>query len=144
MNWSRSIVLAFVLFAILIFSLVVISMNQEVNLVSGDYYKQEIEYQNQIERIKNAKNLDQKPVFSLENNMLVVRFDSVSNGTFKEGKVQLYSNISSNEDRVYSLGAKNYPAYQFDVSALRKGNWIIKLSWKDEIKEYYLETNLQL
>ena len=53
MNFGSWITVAFVLFAGLIISLVVVCVRQDVSLVSADYYQQEIKYQSRIDDISN-------------------------------------------------------------------------------------------
>ena len=65
MNWGKSIIAAFLFFALFIGVLVFICMKQEVSLVSKDYYKDEINYQQQIERLNNAEHLESKPTISI-------------------------------------------------------------------------------
>ena len=53
MNWGKGIFIFYSLFVVAILSVVYFAFTQEVNLVSEDYYQQEIAYESQIERIKN-------------------------------------------------------------------------------------------
>jgi len=62
MNIGKWIVVAFVLFAAFIGTLVVVCVRQDVSLVSRDYYRQELAYQNQIQRLNNTAALLEKPV----------------------------------------------------------------------------------
>ena len=57
MNWGKSIILAFVLFAGFIATLVVVCVREDISLVSKDYYKEELLYQDQIQRLNNASQL---------------------------------------------------------------------------------------
>ena len=59
MNWGVKIVISFVFFIGLLFGLVYISMNQDISLVSENYYEQELAYEDQIQRIKNTNNLEE-------------------------------------------------------------------------------------
>jgi len=66
MNWGTGIVIAFVCFAGVLATIVTISMKQDVGLVAKDYYKQEIAYQDQIDRKTNYNQLERKPVIKLD------------------------------------------------------------------------------
>ena len=61
MNWGYKIVVAFVIFAAFIGTLVGICVNQDISLVAKDYYRQEIAYQEQIDRMANHEALPEKP-----------------------------------------------------------------------------------
>ncbi len=56
MNWGKGIVIALTLFIGFISFLVVKIMSQEVDLVSEDYYKQEIDYEARIQKEQNGLN----------------------------------------------------------------------------------------
>ena len=66
MNWGTKIILAFAGFIAVIFTLAYISMGQDVNLVSKDYYVQELAYEEQIQRIRNTQSLEQKPTLVID------------------------------------------------------------------------------
>ena len=55
MNWGKSIVLAFVLFAGFVGFMAYNMATAKVDLVQANYYQTEIDYEKQISRIKNAK-----------------------------------------------------------------------------------------
>ena len=54
MNWGKSIVLSFVLFAAFIVTLVTVCLRQDISLVSKEYYKEELQYENQLTRLKKC------------------------------------------------------------------------------------------
>ena len=56
MNWGKGIVIALTLFIGFISFLVVKIMSQDVDLVSEDYYKQEIDYEARIQKEQNGLN----------------------------------------------------------------------------------------
>ena len=47
-------------------------MGQKVELVSKDYYKQELEYQGKIDAIKNAEALSSSPLISMDQQNLYI------------------------------------------------------------------------
>ena len=69
MKWVIS---AFVLFGLFIGSLVVICVREDVNLVSKDYYQQELNHQAKIIQQENANQLAEKPQLAFENNAVKV------------------------------------------------------------------------
>jgi hypothetical protein len=76
MNWGKSIILAFVLFAVFIGVLVTVCVRQDISLVSRDYYDEELDYQSKMDGARNAAGLSQKPEINLtEGQSLRVTFD---------------------------------------------------------------------
>src|SRR5690606_4368264 len=58
MNWGHGITIFFIGFVLFMVSLVVICMRQDnIHLVTQNYYEEEINYQQQIEKMANAEEL---------------------------------------------------------------------------------------
>src|SRR6187549_71091 len=68
MNFGNWIVVAFIFFALFIGTLVTVCVREDINLVSKDYYKDELAYQDQIKRISNTQTLRDKPEIKKINN----------------------------------------------------------------------------
>src|SRR5215204_5183538 len=78
MNFGKWIVVAFVLFAIFIATLVTICVRQTVPLVTEQYYQEELAYQEQIARIENASDLAEKPSITIEHFNLIVSYQHLA------------------------------------------------------------------
>ena len=76
MNWGHKITISFILFAIIIITMVTIAMRTDVNLVAPDYYEEELAYQEQIDRSKNFQGLSNKPTVQKIDNQILVTFPS--------------------------------------------------------------------
>lgn len=142
MNWGKSIILAFVLFAVFIGILVTVCVRQDVSLVSRNYYNEELDYQTQMDRAHNADLLDKKPEITLmEGPSLKVVFD------FNEvagGKLVFYSPADISEDKVFKLEPTTSPFQTFSLGALKKGNYKVKMTWKANGKEFYFEKSIYI
>lgn len=78
MNWGKWIIVAFVLFAAFIGTLVTVCVKQDVSLVSRTYYQDELVFDQQIARIQNVSALSKKPVITKSNGVIEVSFDRFS------------------------------------------------------------------
>jgi len=142
MNWGKSIVLAFVLFAIFIGVLVAVCVREDVSLVSTDYYNEELDYQMQIERVRNADQLTKKPEINLlDRQSLKVEFDFHQ---FDGGKLVLYSPADISEDKTFNLEATSSPFQTFSLGTLKKGNYKVKMTWSANGKEFYFEKSIYI
>jgi hypothetical protein len=141
MNPGKWIIVAFVLFAGFIATLVVVCMRQEINLVSADYYKQELVYQDQIERINNAKHLIQKPVIVATRNTMKVTFDSTQR--IQQGELQLFCPSNARMDRTFTLTPDQHE-FDASVSGLASGMYRVKLFWTMNGKDYFQEEIVNL
>lgn len=137
MNWGKWIVVAFVFFALFIGVLVVISMRQDVDLVANDYYQQELVYQDQINRLTNTNALKSKPTLEvLDGKYLTIYFPNMN---VEQGNVHLFRPSNSQMDQKFALRSSADSVQQFQLKALEKGMYKVKLEWTMSGKEYFME-----
>ena len=141
MNPGKWIFVSFVLFAGFIGALVVVCMRQDMSLVSADYYKQELVYQNQIERMKNTESLGQKPVIVATLNAMKVTFDSTQH--VQQGELQLFCPSNARMDRKFAL-TPDQRKFDTALSGLAGGMYRVKLFWTMNGKDYYQEEIVNL
>jgi len=140
MNWGKSIVLAFVLFAIFIGILVTVCVRQDISLVTRDYYKEDLDYQSQMDRERNAEQLSEKPKIEVvDNQSLRVAFDF---SQFDAGKLVLYSPSDIRQDQTFNLETTSSPFQIFSLGSLKKGNYTIKMTWSANGKDFYFEKSI--
>lgn len=142
MNWGKSIILVFILFAGFISSMVYWMTRQRVDLVRDDYYQDEIKYQHQIDRVANTARLS-TPVsmsYSAEQQQVVFAVSAA----VSKGEITFYRPA----DRLLDVRQpmKTGPAGSRTVStaSLAKGYWKVQLAWSDGTREYYAEKDLIL
>ena len=141
MNWGARISVSFIVFAMVIFTMVYISMNQDVNLVSEDYYMQEIEYEDQIQRLRNTQALEQPPVITIERGaqQVIISFPEELRGQIKDGYIHLFRPSDSRLDKRFKLALDNEGIQRVSIRGQMKGMWKAKLYWQDYNLEYYQE-----
>jgi hypothetical protein len=137
MNWGKSIIAAFLFFALFIGVLVFICMKQEVSLVSKDYYKDEINYQQQIERLNNAEHLESKPTISILDADVKVSFKKKL--AIENGELSLFRPSDLHLDKKFKFNSSSDSVLNFNASGLPAGMYRAKLMWVMDGKEYYVE-----
>lgn len=137
MNWGKWIVVSFLLFAGFMAVIVTISMRQDVNLVSSQYYQDDLDFQQQLDRKNNTAALAQQPEITLTESQLQVSFPE--NATVESGVIKLFRPSSDKLDQNFVIQASSESNHVFEVKPLDKGAYRIKMTWKMEDKEYYLE-----
>jgi len=138
MSWGKWIIVAFVLFAGFIATLVTVCMKQDVSLVSKDYYKDELNYQEQIVRMNNVNQLPTKPVIQRSGDYIVVDFHQLRD--VENGKLNLFSPSDPRKDKTFKLSSVTTVPQQFSISDIAKGMYRARMQWNMHGKEYYLET----
>ena len=143
MNWGKSIILAFILFAGFIAALVTVCVRQDISLVTKDYYKEELAYQQQIDRITNSANLLTKPVIVLENKKLLkISFSDFSR--VDKGTLKLFRPSDPAMDKQFEIKNSTGTAQYFSVEGLQTGMYRARVQWTMDGKEFYFEEIVQL
>jgi len=141
MNFGKWIVVAFVFFALYIGVLVVVCVRQDINLVSKDYYRDELKYQQKLDQINNANHLSHLPVIAIKNGQARISFGEnqyIQNGTLKIER-------PSNEklDRNFSL-SPGQSIQEFNLGNWKPGLYRTSITWTMEGKGYYFEKQIIL
>ena len=142
MNWGKSIVLAFVLFAAFIAMLVAICIRQDVSLVANEYYAEELAYQQQIDRISNTNKLKEPPKITLDGSVLSVSFNDLPE--VEKGQLQLFRPSDPALDTQFELRPGHDSFQRFSTKGLKKGMYRARLQWRMQGKEFFLEQTIYL
>lgn len=145
-NWGTGIVIAFALFMtfILYFVFKVQSDSEyDHEMVTEEYYKKELEYQNQIDKQKNANNLSEKVRIESNEDGLLIVFPKDFHATKIKGKVSLYrpSNQKLDFEVPISLSTSNLLIPKTDLVG---GRWDIAVEWQYEGKEFLNKKEVSL
>lgn len=135
-NWGTAIVIAFAIFIsfILYFVIHVQSDSKYDNeLVVEEYYKHDAKFGDEMARIQNAQDLDQKPVITNNPEGVTIVFPEVFNPKNIKGKVAFYrpSNKKFDFEVPLSGSSLNVPKKR-----LLGGRWNINMEWQYEGKQY--------
>ena len=131
-NWGTGIVLAFIGFIGFIMYFV-ISMNTnekyDHDLVTEDYYKHELEYQNEIDKESNASKLESNLSWKKTKKGIVITFPETLKAEDITGKVFLYRPSNKQFDFEKNISLSNHNLLIPDKSLL-DGRWNIKVDWQ--------------
>ncbi|MDX5340770.1 MAG: FixH family protein [Cyclobacteriaceae bacterium] len=141
MDWGKGILLTIIGFVAFIMTLVVISVRQDdIHLVTENYYEKEIKYQEQIEREISAAAL----------NRVVLEYDGASKTIFldlpvgSKGNLQLFRPSDARLDQIVPFEIYSQGKTSFPLVNLRSGYWKVQLSWTENGVEYYEEQKINL
>ena len=138
-NFGTGVVIAFLVFAAGILLMVSISMNRELDLVSDDYYQQELKHQDRIESTRRANALPEQPAVRLSNSLVTVKLPKrfASGGT--AGILTFYRPADRKSDFTIPLQLDSTGTQQVQASSLLKGLWRVKVRWTSQHQDYYHE-----
>lgn len=160
--WPWAIILTFVLFISGTIGLVVMASTQRVDMVSENYYEQELKFQHQIDRARHANQLRIQatvkydaphrsirvsipPPLSDNHNLDLNRnLNRNPNPTASPitGLIQLYRPSEAALDRNLKLQLDDNGCQFVDASNLRPGLWKIRVTWAVDNQEYFTDQQL--
>lgn len=143
MNWGKSIILAFVLFGAFLVTLVTVCMRQDISLVTREYYKEELDYQAQINRIAHTRTLSQKPTIQVESGDIIkVRYADFP--SLERGELHLFRPSDPEMDKQFDLHGSAEGLQYFSTSGMEKGMYRARMKWTMNGEEFYIEQKITL
>lgn len=133
------IISIFVLFGIMIFTMVYGAFQQDINLVRPDYYAQEVKYDTRIQEIKRTLALgDSVDIkYHASEEQVSIRLPKKLNVTMIKGECLFYRPSDSKLDFSVPLALTDEHDQQLNVQKLKAGLWKLKLSFAYDKKEYF-------
>lgn len=137
MNFGKWIVVAFVLFAGFIATLVTVCVRQDIPLVTKEYYQEELAYQDQITRIENVNDLTRKPEISASNGTVSVSYESLP--SISKGELRIFRPSDSALDETFPLEGSGTTVQDFTLKHPVPGLYRARMKWEQDGKEYFVE-----
>jgi len=137
--WPYGIISAFVLFAAGLSTAVVIAANHPDNLVSDNYYEQELSYQGQIDSQARAQAAGAVIHFDATAGQMVIGLPPAQLAGKPTGKIEFYRASAANLDRACALTPGQDGFQKVSVADLAAGPWSVRVNWQAAGQKYYLE-----
>jgi len=145
MNWGWKIFFMTAGFVLLVLFMVFKAMQQDFHLVYEDYYDKEIKYQDEIDKIKNARELGDglKIEYLLKEDNMKFTYPLQHRNSIK-GSILFFRPSDSSLDTTFPIKPGLDGTQIIRVGSLEKGLWQVKVTWAFGNKEYQQEKNIVL
>ncbi|HMU44002.1 MAG TPA: FixH family protein [Ignavibacteriaceae bacterium] len=141
-NWGTGILITIIVFMIITLGTVFTFMNEKVDLVTDNYYKKELKYQKQIDKLNRTHDMRMDVDIQLSNNGIVLSFpDSISRGQIS-GNVFLYRPSDSRYDVKLPVQINENGQMIISTEKLIKGFWKVKVEWSVDSDSFFSENSL--
>ena len=137
--WPTAIAAYWVLFITGTILLAGYVSGQKMELVRGDYYEDEIRYQDQINRMNHAEKIKDTIRISYVASTKTVLI-TLPQGQIKtpiRGTIKMYRPSDSTLDREQPFMSNNSGTQSLDVSKCQPGLWKLKVYWTSENVDFY-------
>lgn len=138
-NWGHKLILAFLAFGGLMAFLVVRSMQTNFELVTKDYYKEELQYQQVIDGTNRANALSSAVQLQQQGDSLAIKFPEEMKGLALQGKIWFYCNYNAQYDRHVSLNNIEGGIQTISLAAFNPARYTARISWQVNGEHYYTE-----
>ena len=144
-NWGTGIVLAFIGFiSFIMYFIITMHVDErfEHELVTEDYYAEELAYQNDIDKLNNANTLGENLSYEKTDDGLIIKFPETLDYKSITGKVFLYrpSNKQLDFETAISLSNSNL---LIPDKRLVDGRWNIKIDWQYKGNSYLFKKHIK-
>lgn len=128
MNWGVGIAIVYILFVLGMLTLVFKSRSQKIDLVTENYYQQELAYQEEIDAKQRVEDSGCMPVIQKKSNQYQIQIPG-SKGNPIQGSLLAYCPSNKKADRLISLKPTNDGQWLLDLESLSTSQYILKLHW---------------
>lgn len=141
LTWGHGVVVALLSFIVFILSMIFLFPNGQKNseMVSENYYEEELLYQDVIDAKNRADTVKLKPQYSQDKSGITIKFpENINNNNAKvsfvlnrtdDKNLDIKKDITLNPDNSFSIPAK----------LLVLGNYTLQLSWIKEKATYRMD-----
>jgi len=141
-KWFKSgnlILLGGGIFLLFIFSLIFGFMAQDLQLVTPDYYEQELLYNQRKKAIRNAESIDSLLVLKKLEGVIELSVPPRLALQLKSGSAHFYCPADAKADRVMPLQANGEGKFILSTSGLKNCPYRLKVSLDDGDQKYFKE-----
>ena len=140
MSWGYKITFVYGGFVAFVIAMVVLCVKQDdIHLVSKEYYKEEIAYQDQIDKLTNTQQLHGQMGFQYMAEKQVVEFFFPKVLSDVNGEILFFRPSDARKDLKIPVQMDESGKQVVPVAALDKGLWKVKVKWSANHKDFFSE-----
>ncbi len=144
-TWGTGIFITIAVFVTFFISFIIFSLTEDVNLVTKDYFPDEIAYDVKIKKIENTNKLKDKIKFTVSEKVLKITFpEEIKDPNKIKGSVLFYFIKSFRKDIKYKINLNTDKEQYFDLSNLPEGRYTVKIDWSYNNKDFFQEKTFEL
>ena len=138
-NWGWKIAILYGGFVCLMLYMVYRTSKEKVELVTQNYYEQELQYQGQLDKVKRTSELPEKPEWNVSGNEIKMQFPQLADARNVSGNIHFYCPADENRDFNFPFNTAPKQSISVTSNKMKHGTYKMKIDWKEGQTEYYTE-----
>ena len=114
---------------------------QNAELISNNYYEEELRYQDIIDAKKNAAKLEEQPVYKATSEGMMISFPASIKVDEDKASFVLFRTEDSNLDVKKEVGLQ-HNLFLIPKKVLSPGSYTLKLKWTENKKPYQIDYDI--
>lgn len=143
-DWGTGIVIFICVFMVITIFSVVMLMNEDVEIVTNNYYEKTLVYQNEIDKFERSAELSGKIDLVYSDKVLHIKFPKELTSSIKLGEIYFYRPSTASLDFKLPLILDTTGAQSLKGDKIAEGLWNVNLKWQINGKDYKFEKKLIL
>ena len=139
LNWGHKLMLVFLVFVGMMSYLVYRCVKTNYDLVSKEYYKEELSYQQVIDGASRANQLGNKTGITQRGSEIVLQLPNEMKNTSVKGTAWFYYAPDAKRDRQIALDPNAAGEQSINSSQFIPGSYTVKIRWESRGQQYYSE-----
>ncbi len=141
-SWGYRVMFLYVGFAGLIIYFVTRSMNEKVDLVTPDYYAQELKFQDKIESINRNNELTSALSIDYSDAGIIITYPSDLQNKTITGAINIFRPSDKSKDQTIEITPDKEMKQIINTTSLSKGMYRIKVDYEVDGSGYYSEKQI--
>jgi len=137
--WPIAIIAYFIVFISGIVTFAIFASRQKVELVRPDYYADEIQFQQQLDRLNRTQPISAGVtiVYDSDQQTITVTLPVAHPQHATSGQIHLYRPSDAHLDQDLALALDPEGVQQVDAKTLRPGLWKVRVQWTVDGQDYF-------
>ncbi|MBS0025926.1 FixH family protein [Chitinophaga sp. 22321] len=144
MNWGHKIIIVFAVFAAGMLTLVTKSMRTKIDMVTQDYYGEELKYQQVIDGKQNAAGLSAPIMVAQPEEGIMITYPRELLGKTINGRLTFYRPSDAGKDIHLSLQPDPSGHQLINRQLFIKGQYRMKVQWTINDQPFYQEQPIHI
>lgn len=143
-TWGTGIAIVYTLFVIVMIGMVIYSKTFDHSLVVDNYYEEDLAYQSHIDKVKNARTLEQDLIIQEDKEQQIVLFKFPREFRQISGSIWFYRASDKSKDFKINIEVDSDGQVIVPFKNLATGLWKVKVDWGGDGKPFYKEVTIVL